>query len=89
MIDPTNTTIGWIGTGLMGMSMCGHLINAGYRLTVHSRTKTKAQPILDRGADWAESPQIVAGAANIVVRMVGFPADVRNVYFVPQGSLQA
>lgn len=85
MITPSNTKIGWIGTGVMGLSMCGHLMNAGYRLTVHSRTRTKAQPLLDRGADWAESPQAIAGAANVVVTMVGFPADVRDVYFGPSG----
>jgi len=85
MITPSNTKIGWIGTGVMGMSMCGHLMNAGYRLTVHNRTRTKAQPLLDRGADWAESPQVIAGAANVVVTMVGFPADVRDVYFGPSG----
>ena len=85
MITPSNTKIGWIGTGVMGLSMCGHLMNAGYRLTVHSRTRTRAQPLLDRGADWAESPQVIAGAANVVVTMVGFPADVRDVYFGPSG----
>ena len=85
MITPSNTKIGWIGTGVMGLSMCGHLMNAGYRLTVHSRTRTKARPLLDRGADWAESPQVIAGAANVVVTMVGFPADVRDVYFGPSG----
>ena len=78
MITPSNTKIGWIGTGVMGFSMCGHLMNAGYRLTVHSRTRTKAQPLLDRGADWAESPQVV-------VPMVGFPAEVQAVYFGPSG----
>ncbi|HXH86940.1 MAG TPA: NAD(P)-binding domain-containing protein [Nitrospira sp.] len=49
MITPSNMKIGRIRTGLTGLSMCGHLINAGYRLTVHSLTKTKAQPLLDRG----------------------------------------
>ena len=78
MITPSNTKIGWIGTGVMGFSMCGHLMNAGYRLTVHSRTRTKAQPLLDRGADWAESPQVV-------VTMVGFAAEVQALYFGPSG----
>jgi 3-hydroxyisobutyrate dehydrogenase len=85
MIAPSNTKIAWTGTRVMGLSMCGHLIHAGYRLTVHSRTKTKAQPLLDRGADWAESPQVLAGAVKLVVTMVGFPADVRDVYFGPSG----
>jgi 3-hydroxyisobutyrate dehydrogenase len=49
MITPSNMKIDRVGTGVTGLSMCGHLINAGYRLTMHSRTKTKAQPLLDRG----------------------------------------
>jgi 6-phosphogluconate dehydrogenase-like protein len=60
MITPSQTTIGWIGIGLMGAAMCGHLHDAGYRLTVHSRSRAKAQPLLDRNAKWADSPQAVA-----------------------------
>jgi 3-hydroxyisobutyrate dehydrogenase len=85
MIVPALTTIGWIGTGVMGASMCGHLLDAGYRVTVHSRTKSKAQPLLDRGAQWADSPQAVAGASDVVFTMVGFPADVREAYFGAAG----
>ena len=53
---PTATRIGWIGTGVMGSSMCGHILKAGYRVTLHSRTKAKAQPLLNLGATWAENP---------------------------------
>jgi 3-hydroxyisobutyrate dehydrogenase len=84
---PTATRIGWIGTGVMGSSMCGHLLTAGYRVTAHSRTRSKAQPLLDRGAQWAESPRAVAGESDVLFTMVGFPQDVRTVYFGKTGIL--
>jgi len=81
------TRIGWIGTGVMGSSMCGHLLTAGYRVTIHSRTQSKAQPLLDRGAQWAESPRAVAAESDVLFTMVGFPQDVRQVYFGTDGIL--
>ena len=83
----TATSIGWIGTGVMGSSMCGHLLTAGYRVTVHSRTRSKAQPLLDRGAQWAESSCAVAAASDVLFTMVGFPQDVHRVYFAETGVL--
>ena len=80
-----NTRIGWIGTGVMGRWMCQHLMEAGYPAIVHTRTQTKAQPLLDKGADWAVSPADVARAADIVFTMVGFPQDVREVYLGAEG----
>ncbi len=79
--------IGWIGTGVMGSSMCGHLLTAGYRVTVHSRTRSKAQPLLDRGAQWAENPLAVAAESDVLFTMVGVPQDVRSVYFDATGIL--
>ena len=67
--------------------MCGHLLTAGYRLTVHSRTRSKAQPLLDRGAQWGESPRAVAADSDALFTMVGFPQDVRQVYFSETGIL--
>jgi 3-hydroxyisobutyrate dehydrogenase len=84
-IAQANRTIGWIGTGVMGSSMCGHLLTAGYRVTIHSRTKSKAQPLLDRGAQWTESPHAVAAESDVLFTMVGFPQDVRQVYFGDDG----
>ena len=81
------TSIGWIGTGVMGRSMCGHLLGAGYPVWVHTRTRAKAQPLLERGARWEDSPQAVAGRADIIITMVGMPADVRDVYFGAMGVL--
>ena len=87
MINPSNTTIGWIGTGVMGSSMCGHVLRAGYRVTLHSRTKAKAQPLLDLGATWAENSLDVAADSDLLFTMVGFPQDVRAVYFGETGIL--
>jgi 3-hydroxyisobutyrate dehydrogenase len=81
--------VGWIGTGVMGQSMAGHLLEAGAQLTLYSRTQLKARPLLDRGASWAGSPHDVGAAAEIVFTMVGFPADVREVYFGETGVLAA
>jgi 3-hydroxyisobutyrate dehydrogenase len=86
-VKPTVTRIGWIGTGVMGSSMCGHLLTTGYRVTVYSRTRSKAQPLLDRGAQWAESPRAVAAESDVLFTMVGFPQDVRQVYFGTDGIL--
>jgi 3-hydroxyisobutyrate dehydrogenase len=83
--SPTAIRIGWIGTGVMGASMCGHLLTAGYRVTVYSRTRVKAQPLLDRGAQWAESSRAVAAESDVLFTMVGFPQDVRQVYFGADG----
>lgn len=85
--EPGKTRIGWIGTGVMGASMCGHLLSAGYAVTVYNRTKTKAQGLLDRGAQWADSPKAVAEASDIVFTIVGFPRDVREVILGPMGVL--
>jgi 3-hydroxyisobutyrate dehydrogenase len=79
--------LGWIGTGIMGRSMCGHLLSAGHSVTVFSRTRQKAEDLLARGATWAPTPSAVAEASEIVFTMVGFPEDVRDVYFGQGGIL--
>src|SRR5581483_1545809 len=85
--QPGQTRVGFIGTGVMGQSMCRHLMTAGYAMTVYSRTKAKSQPLLDAGAAWADSPKAVAEKADVVFAIVGFPADVREVFLGPQGAL--
>ena len=87
LVLPTVTRIGWIGTGVMGSSMCDHVLAAGYRVTLYSRTKAKAQPLLNLGAAWAENPCTVAAESDILFTMVGFPQDVRAVYFGKDGIL--
>lgn len=87
LISSAQSRIGWIGTGVMGLSMCGHLLQAGFPIHLFSRTKSKSQPLLDRGAAWADSPRAVAERSNVIVTMVGFPRDVREVYFGSGGIL--
>ncbi|CAI4034078.1 putative oxidoreductase YkwC [Nitrospira tepida] len=82
---PTN--IGWIGTGVMGTSMCSHLLANGHKVVLFTRTKAKAQGLIERGARWADSPRAVAEQAEVLVTMVGFPQDVRDVYCGPDGIL--
>ena len=86
-ISPEKTRIGWIGTGVMGRSMCGHLISAGYKVTLYSRTKEKAADLIERGAQWAASPKDVAAASDIVIAIVGFPTDVHQVFLGEHGAL--
>ncbi len=86
-VSPSNTRIGWIGTGVMGHSMCGHLIDAGYKATVFTRTQSKAKDLLNRGAEWANSPREVAEASDVVCSIVGFPDDVREVLLSDSGAL--
>ncbi len=83
-IAPGQTKIGWIGTGVMGSSMCGHLMNAGFSATIYTRSKAKAQPLIDNGAAWADSPKAVAEASDVIFSIVGFPSDVRAVYLHPE-----
>ena len=81
------TRIGWIGTGVMGSSMCGHLMAAGFSATVFNRTKDKAKGLLYKGARWADSPKALAENSDIVFCIVGFPADVRAVILGDDGAL--
>ena len=86
-IDPATTRLGWIGAGVMGASMCARLLAAGYRATVFTRTRSKAHPLLDAGAQWAESPAAVAAASDVVFSIVGYPRDVREVHLGDAGTL--
>lgn len=79
--------LGWIGTGVMGTSMAGHLQTAGHGLYVFNRTRQKAESLLAKGAVWCETPADVAQHAEVVFTIVGFPADVEGVYLGKQGIL--
>jgi 3-hydroxyisobutyrate dehydrogenase len=72
----------------MGKSMCGHLITAGFPATIYSRTREKAEALLAAGAAWAATPADVAGRSDVIFSMVGFPQDVRDVYFSENGVLK-
>lgn len=77
--------IGFIGTGVMGRSMAGHLLRAGHVVHVFNRTKEKAQALLDAGAHWQNSAGEVAASAEVVITMLGFPQDVEETYLSPTG----
>ncbi len=85
--SPESTQVGWIGTGVMGLSMCSNLMSAGYSVSVYSRTPSKAQTLIDSGATWCDSPAKVASKSDIVFSIVGFPADVREVHLGNEGTL--
>lgn len=83
------TRIGWIGTGVMGAPMAGHLLEAGHELEVFNRTRDKARALLDRGARWCDSPAQVAAQADVVFTMLGYPEDVRETVLGQRGLLEA
>jgi len=85
--QPGVTRVGWIGTGVMGASMCGHLLDAGYDVTVASRTRAKAEPLVDRGATWADTPSAVAAQSDLVFTMVGYPSEVEEVLLGDDGVI--
>jgi 3-hydroxyisobutyrate dehydrogenase len=81
--------IGWIGTGVMGSSMAGHLLEAGHRVAVYNRTRARADQLVEKGAAWRDSPAEVAADSEVVFMMLGFPIDVREVVLGEDGILEA
>jgi 3-hydroxyisobutyrate dehydrogenase len=86
-VEAGKTRIGWIGTGVMGASMCGHLVDKGFSATVFNRSREKADALVAKGATWADSPRAVAEASDVVFTIVGFPRDVRSVLLGDDGAL--
>jgi 3-hydroxyisobutyrate dehydrogenase len=82
-------SVGWIGTGVMGSPMAGHLLAAGYELTVFNRTREKTDTVREAGATVADSPAEVAAAADIVCTMLGYPHDVQSTVLGDGGVLEA
>lgn len=80
--------IGWVGIGVMGRSMCGHLLAAGHEVKVNTRTKASAEGIVAAGAKWCDTPGEVAADSEFVFTIVGYPADVRAVYLGEGGLVQ-
>jgi 3-hydroxyisobutyrate dehydrogenase len=80
--------IGFIGIGVMGKSMVANLMKAGYRVMVYNRTKAKAQELIEMGATWKDTVAEVAGKANVIITMVGYPKDVEEVYFGERGIIE-
>ncbi len=81
--------IGWIGTGVMGQSMCSHILKAGYSVLVFNRTKAKAEGLVEKGAIWCDTLAAVAEKADVVFTIVGYPNDVESVYFGDKGIIEA
>lgn len=77
--------VGFIGLGVMGQSMAGHILDAGYELFVYNRTKSKADNLVESGAIWLDSPMEVAEQADVVITIVGYPKDIEEVYYGEQG----
>ena len=80
--------VAFIGTGTMGAPIAGHMLDAGYTLTVYNRSKDRAQALIDRGATWASSVAQAVQQADVVFTMLGYPADVEEVYLASDGLLK-
>lgn len=81
--------IGWIGTGVMGVWMCRHLMEKGYKAVVYNRTKSKTDKLVEEGAVWADTPAEVAQQSDVIFTIVGYPQDVRKVYFEKDGIFES
>lgn len=84
----TKKRIAFIGTGVMGTSIVKHLLKNGHDVTVYTRTREKADPLVSLGASWASSPAEAFRNQEIAFTMVGYPSDVEEVYFGRNGLFQ-
>jgi 3-hydroxyisobutyrate dehydrogenase len=79
--------VGFIGLGIMGQSMAGHILTAGYKLQVFNRSRGKADGLLSRGASWRDTPGDLAADCDAVFSIVGYPQDVEEIYLGPGGLI--
>ncbi|MBE1553638.1 NAD(P)-dependent oxidoreductase [Sporosarcina limicola] len=77
--------IAFIGTGVMGSSIVKHLLSEGYLVAINTRTKEKAEALIDAGAVWADRVGEAVKEAELIFTMVGYPADVESIYFGEEG----
>ncbi|WP_101842964.1 NAD(P)-dependent oxidoreductase [Halobacillus sp. Marseille-P3879] len=82
------TTIGFVGTGVMGKSMVNRLLEAGYPVHIYTRTPSKAEELLQNGAVWQNSVSELAASVDVIITMVGFPSDVEAIYFGAEGIIE-
>jgi 3-hydroxyisobutyrate dehydrogenase len=83
----TKERVAWIGAGIMGRSMCGHLLKAGYAVKVFNRSRAKAEALAPLGAVVCASPAEAARDSDLVFTIVGFPRDVEEVILGENGAL--
>ena len=81
--------IGFIGTGIMGSAMAGHLMDAGFDVSVYNRTKSKAKSLIERGAHWCETAGKCAEGQDVVITIVGYPKDVEQIYLSADGIINS
>ncbi len=81
-------TVGFIGLGIMGASMAGHILAGGHDLVVYNRTRARADALVGKGARWADTPGDVAAVSDVVITIVGYPKDVREVYLGSGGIVE-
>lgn len=87
MSNDTRPSIAWVGTGVMGAPMAGHLLTGGHAVHVCTRTRSRAASLVETGAVWHDTPASAAARADVLCTMVGHPSDVREVVLGPQGVL--
>lgn len=89
MIKQTVNSIGFIGLGIMGRHMAGHILGAGHKLNIYNRSRGNAEGLLAKGAVWHDAPGAVAAASDVVITMVGYPADVEQIYLAAGGLIES
>jgi 3-hydroxyisobutyrate dehydrogenase len=80
--------VGFIGLGIMGASMAGHILAGGHALHVYNRTRAKAADLVARGAVWHDTPGEIAATCDAVITIVGVPQDVETIYLGPSGMIE-
>jgi 3-hydroxyisobutyrate dehydrogenase-like beta-hydroxyacid dehydrogenase len=81
------SAVGFIGLGAMGSRIAGRLLDAGNEVYGTNRTKPKAQPLIERGLQWRESPRAVTIAVDVVFSMVTDDAALDAITSGPDGIL--
>ena len=81
--------IGFVGTGIMGAAMAGHLMDAGFEVSVYNRTKAKAQSLIECGAKWCDTVSELAAGQDVIISIVGYPKDVEQIYLAENGIVNS
>lgn len=87
-IIPGKTKIGFIGLGVMGHSMAGHILDAGFDLHLYNRSASKADDLVKKGAILEANVADLAKKSDVMIAIVGFPSDVEEVFLGNNGLLE-